>query len=111
MPTLIFLLVTLAIAAGSLPIAADAMEDFGCKRGLRVASTGVSDVLGQLDSRVKVVGDDKCVKYRQHFLVLVRARSIFAVCQSGSAGDTNLVRLDGTIDRINGAIAESCEIQ
>jgi hypothetical protein len=111
MSKLIFLLVMLAIAASSAPVAADSAEDFGCNRGLRVASTGMSDVMGQLDSRTKAVGDDKCVKYRQHFLMLVRARSIFAVCQSGSARDATLVRLDGTIDRLNGAIAESCEIQ
>jgi hypothetical protein len=111
MPRLIFLPVMLAIAAGSLPVAADPMEDFGCNRDLRVASTGVSDVISQLDSRAKAVGDEKCAKYRQHFLVLVRARSLFAMCQSGSACDANVVRLDGTIDQINGAIAESCEIQ
>jgi hypothetical protein len=105
------LLLALSIAAGWLPVAAaDGQGDSTCKRNLQIASSSVSDVMGRLNNAT-AGGDDKCVKYRQQFLTLVRARAILAVCQSGPARDASIVRLDGTIDQVNGAIAESCEIQ
>ena len=112
MPTVTLLLLALSIAAGSLPVAAaDGQGDSACKRNLQVASASVSEVMGRLNNSASAAGDEKCAKYRQQFLMLVRARAILAVCQSGLARDASIVRLDGTIDQVNGAIAESCEIQ
>jgi hypothetical protein len=112
MPTLTLLVLALSIAAGSLSaVAADGQGDSACQRNLRVVSANVSDVMGRLNNYANASGDEKCVKYRQQFLMLVRARAILWVCQSGPARDASIVRLDGTIDQVNGAIAESCEIQ
>jgi hypothetical protein len=112
MPTVTLLLLALSIAAGSpSAVAADGQGDSACQRSLRVASASVSDVTGRLNNSVNATGDEKCTKYRQQFLMLVRARAILAVCQSGPAREASIVRLDGTIDEVNGAIAESCEIQ
>ena len=115
MPTVTLLLLALSIAAGSLPVAVadghDGHGDSACKRNLQVASASVSEVMGRLNNSASAAGDEKCAKYRQQFLMLVRARAILAVCQSGPARDASIVRLDGTIDQVNGAIAESCEIQ
>jgi hypothetical protein len=112
MPTVTLLLLALSIAAGPLPVAAaDGQGDFACQRNLRLASVNVSDVMGRLSNIATAAGDEKCAKYRQQFLMLVRARAILAVCQSGPARDAGIVRLDGTIDQVNDAIAESCEIR
>jgi hypothetical protein len=112
MPTATLFLLVLSLAAGSLPAAAaDGQGEFACQRNLRVASASVSDVMGRLNNSATTAGDEKCARYRQQFLMLVRARAILAVCQSGPARDASIVRLDGTIDQVNGAIAESCEIQ
>ena len=108
-------LIVLAIAVGSLQAAAadgpGGAPTPACKRNLQVASTGVSETMGRLSDSAKANADEKCAKYRQHFLVLVRARAIFAVCKGGPDRDANIVRLDGTIDNLNGVIAESCVIQ
>jgi hypothetical protein len=68
-------------------------------------------VMGRLNNNAIAAGDEKCAKSRQQFLTLVRARAILAVCQSGPARDASIVRLDGNIDQVNGAIAESCDVQ
>jgi hypothetical protein len=112
MPTVTLLLLALSIAAGSVPVAAaEGQRDLACQRNLRVASTSISDVMGRLNNTATAAIDEKCAKYRQQFLMLVGARAVLAVCQSGPARDAGIVRLDGTIDQVNGAIAESCEIQ
>jgi hypothetical protein len=112
MPTVTLLLLALLIAAGSRSAAAaDGQADTACQRNLRVVSASLSDVMGRLNNSANATGDEKCAKYRQQFLMLVRARAILAVCQRGPARDASIVRLDGSIDQVNGAIAESCEIQ
>lgn len=113
MPRATLYLIGLAIAAWSPPAAAaDGQGDTpACKHHVRVASSGVSEAMGRLSDSAKASDDQRCANYRQHFLVLVRARAIFAVCKSGPDRDASIVKLDGTIDNVNGAIAESCAIQ
>jgi hypothetical protein len=67
------LLIALAIAAGSLPVAAvDGQGDTpACTRNLKAAASGVSDTMGRLNASAKASDDEKCARFRQHFLVLV----------------------------------------
>jgi hypothetical protein len=112
MRTVTLLLLLLAMVAGSRPAAAaEGRGDFACQRHLRVASASVGDVMGRLNNSATAIGDETCASYRQQFLLLVHARASLAVCASGPARDASIVRLDSTIDKVNGAIAESCEIQ
>jgi hypothetical protein len=82
-----------------------------CRRDLSAASAGVTASLARLKGLAKARGDDKCAAYRAQFLVVVRARAVFANCKTGAERDTEVDRLDGTIEDINGAIAESCVVQ
>jgi hypothetical protein len=41
----------------------------------------------------------------------LKARAVFAGCKTGPDRDNDIGRLDGTIEDINGAIAESCSVQ
>jgi hypothetical protein len=55
-----------------------------------------------------VTGEERCAAYRQHFLVVVKARNVFATCKTGPDREQDIGRLDGTIEDINGGIAEAC---
>jgi hypothetical protein len=92
-------------------IAADTADPPSCKRNLDAASAAVTDTLNRLKGITKAAKHQKCAAYREHFLIVVRARAVFASCKTGVARDHDVGRLDGTIEDINGAIAESCTVQ
>jgi hypothetical protein len=54
---------------------------------------------------------EKCTAYREQFLLAVKARAVYANCKTGPDREADVGRLDGTIEDINGAIAESCSVQ
>jgi len=93
------------------PSWAGTLDTPACKRDLTAASAGVTDGAARLKGLAKASGEQKCAAYRQQFLVAVRARAVFANCKTGPDRDTDVDRLDGTIETINGAIAESCSIE
>jgi hypothetical protein len=108
---LLALPIALSVVGGPSVATADSQRDTECNRDLSLASTDMSDITGRLKGAAKPTGEEKCAAYRQQFLVLVRARAILVVCPSGPARNANILRLDGTIEDVNGAIAESCAVQ
>ena len=87
------------------------VDSAACRRNLTAASAGVSETMARLKGLAKVRRDEQCAAYRAQFLVVVQARAVFANCKTGTDRDTEVDRLDGTIENINGAIAESCAVQ
>jgi hypothetical protein len=95
-----------------VPVAAAAeVDSAACRRDLTTASAGVSETLSRLKGVARIRRDEQCAAYRAQFLVMVRARAVFASCKTGPDRDTEVDRLDGTIEDINGAIAETCVVQ
>ena len=92
------------------PGRAGTLDSAACKRDL-AASAGLSDSLARLKGLAKARGEEKCSAYRQQFLVAVRARAVVANCKTGADRDTEVGQLDGTIEDINGVIAETCAVQ
>jgi len=101
------------IAALALTASARAgtVETPACKRDLTIASADVSETLARMKGGGKTLEEDKCAAFRRQFLAVVKARAVFASCKTGADRDTEVDRLDGTIEHINGAIAESCAVQ
>ena len=95
------------------PVAARAgdINSPGCRRDLTAASAGMSESTARLKGLAKSRRDEQCAAYRAQFLAMVRARAVYASCKTGPDRDTEVDRLDGTIEDINGAIAESCMVQ
>jgi hypothetical protein len=93
------------------PAGAGSVDSRACKRDLTLASAGVTESMTRLKGLAKARGEEKCAAYRAQFLVVVRARAVFANCKTGPDRDAEVDRLDGTIEDINGAIAESCVFQ
>jgi hypothetical protein len=91
--------------------AADINDTPTCRRNLDAARAAVTDTLSRLKGITKAARDAKCDRYREHFLIVVRARVVYASCNTGAAHDHDLSRLDGTIEDINAAIADSCILQ
>jgi len=90
---------------------AGTVESAACKRDLTAVSAGMSESSARLKTLAKARGDERCEAYREQFLATVRARAIFANCKTGPDRDSEVDRLDGAIEDINGAIAESCTVQ
>ena len=99
------------ILALSTPAAAGTLESAACRRDLTAASAGVTESKARLKTLAKARAEQKCDVYREQFLVVVRARAVFANCKTGADRESEVDRLDGTIEDINGVIAESCAVQ
>lgn len=91
----------------SLPALAGTLDTPTCKRELAVAAN-LDAELAKLKSPRARVSDASCAAYRTQFLVAVRARAAVAACKTGSDREQEVLRLDGTVEDINGAIAQSC---
>jgi len=102
------LALTLLVAA---PADAGMIESSACKRDLSAASAGVSASKARLKGLTKGRAEEKCAAYRAQFLVIVKARAVVASCKTGSDRNEEVDLLDGTIEDLNGAIAENCAIQ
>jgi hypothetical protein len=98
----------LALLAGGHLAQAGTLDTPACKRELSSASAGVAESVARLKGVARAAGEVKCEAYRQQFLVVVKARDVFANCKTGSDRDADIGRLDGTIENINGEIAVSC---
>ena len=90
---------------------AGTIESPACKRYLTTVSTGMSESAARLKALAKTRSDARCAAYRQQFLATVQARAVFSNCKTGDDRDSEIGRLDDTIEDINGSIAESCAVQ
>jgi hypothetical protein len=102
------ILAALALLAGAQLAHAGTLDTPACKRDLSSASAGVAESVARLKGAARANGEAKCEAYRQQFMVVVKARDVFANCKTGSDRDADIGRLDGTIEDINGVIAASC---
>jgi hypothetical protein len=108
-PILAALLASALALAALGPATAGMLDTPACKRDLHLASVGVTEAMARLKGLAKVTGEAKCAGYRAHFLTVVKARNVYATCKTGADRDQDVGRLDGTIEDINGGIAESCQ--
>jgi hypothetical protein len=95
------------LAVSTLPAAAGMVDNPTCKREL-AALVGLNTTLTKLKSPGAGSSELMCAAYRNQFLVAVRARAAVAACMTGSERETEISRLDGAVEDINGAIAQSC---
>ena len=95
---------------GPAALPAEITDTPTCKRNVDAARAAVTDTINRLKGVTKTARQAKCAAYREHFLIVVQARAVFASCKTG-AHNQDLGRLDDTIEDINGAIAESCIVQ
>jgi hypothetical protein len=102
------LILTAAVFAASHAAHAGTVDTPACKRDLSTASAGVAASQAQLKGVARAAVEVKCEAYRQQFLIVVKARDVFANCKTGPDRDADVGRLDGTIEDINGGIATSC---
>ena len=93
------------------PAGAGTIDTPACKRDLHLASVGITEAVAGLKRLAKVTVEERCAAYRQQFLVVVKARNVVAICKTEANRDQDVVLLDGTIEDINGGIAESCAMQ
>jgi hypothetical protein len=97
----------LAALLAATSAAAGTIDNPRCKRELAAASATVDEAARLKPPSVRT-GEAACAAYRNQFLSLVRARAIVAACKTGSDRDQEVTRLDGTVEDINGFIAQSC---
>src|SRR5262245_24892052 len=93
------------------PAYAGTVDTPACRRDLVTAAAGVTDLAARLKGLARTAEEAKCAAYRQQFLVVVKARAVFANCKTGPDREADVGRLDGTIEDINGAIAQTCTVQ
>ena len=108
MRSLSFVVAAVAVLAVSHVAQAGTVDTPACKRDLSSASAGVAESLARLKGAARAVGEVKCEAYRQQFLIVVKARDVFANCKTGPDREADVGRLDGTIEDLNGGIAASC---
>jgi hypothetical protein len=95
------------LAFSATPTAAGMIDNPTCKREL-AAVVGLNTTLIKLKSPGASPSEVVCAAYRNQFLVAVRARAAVAACMTGSDRENEIGRLDGAVEDINGAIAQSC---
>jgi hypothetical protein len=98
-------LVRVPVAARIAPVVAPP----SCKQNLPAATARMERVLTQIKATRARPDADTCSRYRANFFEMVQVREVTALCKTGAERDHDLVRIDGTVDNINGAIAQSCE--
>jgi len=79
-----------------------------CAQTLPTANARVERVLARIKDTRTRQGTDACAGYRSDFFEVVQAREVTALCKSGAERERDLSRIDGAVENINGAIAQSC---
>lgn len=59
-------------------------------------------------STAKPSGEAVCSTHRQTLLDTVRTRAVIAICKNGQEREQDVARLDGAIETINVAVANTC---
>jgi hypothetical protein len=76
-----------------------------CKQNLAAATARVERALAQIKGAPRA---DACAGYRRDFFEMVKAREVTAMCKTGAERERDLGTIDVAVERINGAIAQSC---
>jgi len=104
-----------ATPATAVPVAAAApvrpsvtVAPPSCAQTLPSANARVERVLARIKDARTRQGSDACAAYRSDFFEIVQAREVAALCRSGADRDRDLRRIDGAVEDINGAIAQTC---
>ena len=98
--------VAIPVAAAAPVRAPAAVAPASCAQNLAAANARVERVLARIKEAHR--GADACAAYRSDFFAVVQAREVTALCKSGPERDRDLGRIDGAVEDINGAIAQSC---
>jgi hypothetical protein len=105
----------LATPASAMPVAAAApvrapvtVAPPSCAQTLPSANARVERVLARIKDARTRSGSDACAAYRSDFFEIVQAREVAALCRSGADRERDLRRIDGAVEDINGAIAQTC---
>jgi hypothetical protein len=61
---------------GAAAVAADIPVTPACQRNLDAASAAVTDTIKRFKAFTRAAGQEKCAAYREHFLIVVRARAV-----------------------------------
>jgi hypothetical protein len=95
--------------ATAAPVRAPAfVPPASCAQNLASANVRVERVLARIkDARTRQSGD-ACAAYRTDFFEVVQAREVTALCKTGADRERDLRRIDGAVEDINGAIAQTC---
>jgi hypothetical protein len=105
----------LGTPASAVPVAAAApvrapvtVAPPSCAQTLPTANARVERVLARIKDARTRAGSDACAAYRSDFFEIVQAREVAALCKSGADRERDLRRIDGAVEDINGAIAQTC---
>jgi hypothetical protein len=77
-----------------------------CKQNLAAATARVERALAHIKGTP--ANADACAGYRRDFFEMVKAREVTAMCKTGADRARDLGTIDVAVERINGAIAQSC---
>ena len=83
---------------GASPVQASVIDTPTCKRAL--ASLPISTA--------KHSAAAVCSVHQQSLLETVRTRAVIAACKNGQEREQDVARLDGAIETINVAVADTC---
>jgi hypothetical protein len=95
-----------AVAALAAPVAPSMVAAPACKQNLAAATARVERALAH--SKGTAASADACAGYRRDFFEMVKAREVTAMCKTGAERARDLGTIDVAVERINGAIAQSC---
>jgi hypothetical protein len=95
-----------SILALSMTAPAAAGTTDTCKHSLAAAFASMDAARARAKSAG--AGDESCTAHRHHFLEVVKARAVTALCKNGSERDHDLGKLDGAVENLNGVIAARC---
>ena len=79
-----------------------------CRESLATAIAGLERAATRAKSVRASENAETCASYRRDFFDVVKARQMTSLCKSGAERDQDLIRIDVTVESINGAIAKSC---
>jgi hypothetical protein len=105
-------LVVPSVFAAALPAApaqSVPLPQTPCQRSLANADASLAAMPVRMRHLASLDTADACAATRLYFMELVKARAVTAVCKSGPDRERVLVRLDADVERINSAIAASCQ--
>ena len=95
----ILILSACAVAVlGNWPAQASVIDTPTCKRALAALPVSTS----------KPSGPAVCSVHQQSLLETVRTRAVIAICKNGQEREQDVARLDGAIETINVAVANTC---
>jgi hypothetical protein len=100
---------TFAMALLAAPPAKPAVfQPQGCLHNLQTAGARVAASQARVRKLDAVDGAEMCRQTRLHFLEVVKARAVAALCEQGPDRERALGRYDANVSQINERIAVTC---